>query len=67
MDKYLLSHLKEYARTGDITPAGEAGEYHTLVIDGPIFQKRLEILESEHIEREGYWYFQVHETSLKDK
>jgi len=67
VDKYLLAHLKELAKTSDITPAGEAGEYHTLVIDGPIFQKRLEILESEPIEREGYWYLQVHKTGLKDK
>jgi len=67
LDKYLVSHLEELARTGDITPAGEAGEYHTLVIDGPIFHKRLEILEYDTIEREGYWYLQVHRTGLKDK
>ncbi len=67
LDKYLLSHMKEYAKTGDVTPAGEAGEYHTLVVDGPIFKKRLEILESDSIEREGYWYLQVRKTGLKDK
>lgn len=67
VDRYLLSHLGDFAITGDVTPAGEAGEYHTLVVDGPIFQKRLEILESDTIEREGYWYLQVHQTGLKDK
>ena len=67
LDKYLLSHLKEYAKTSGVTPAGEAGEYHTLVIDGPIFKKRLELLESDAIERQGYWYLQVHKTGLKDK
>ena len=25
---------------------GEYGEYHTLVLDGPIFKKRIEIIES---------------------
>jgi diphthine-ammonia ligase len=67
VDKNLLTYLEELSRTGDITPAGEAGEYHTLVVDGPIFQKRLEILESETVEREGYLYLQVHKTILKDK
>jgi len=66
VDKDLVAHLEELAKTSDITPAGEAGEYHTLVIDGPIFKKRLEILESDTIERKGYWYLQVHQTGLKD-
>ena len=67
LDKYLVSHLEELAKTSGITPAGEAGEYHTLVIDGPIFEKRLEILDSDTVEREGYWYLHVHNTTLKDK
>jgi diphthine-ammonia ligase len=67
VDKDFVKHMEEMAKTSDITPAGEAGEYHTLVIDGPIFKKRLEILESDTIEREGYWYLQVHQTGLKDK
>lgn len=67
LDKYLVSHLKEMSRSQDITPAGEAGEYHTLVIDGPIFRKSLKILESDTVEREGYWYLQVRRTALKDK
>ena len=67
VDKDFVVHMEELAKTRDITPAGEAGEYHTLVIDGPIFKKRLEILESNTVEREGYWYLQVHKTILKDK
>ncbi|MBA7666787.1 hypothetical protein ES703_74869 [subsurface metagenome] len=67
VDKYFVAHLEELAKTKDITPAGEAGEYHTLVIDGPIFKKRLEILESDMVEREGYRFLQVHKTGLKDK
>ena len=67
VDKDFVAHMEELAKTRDITPAGEAGEYHTLVIDGPMFKKRLEILESDKVEREGYWYLQVHKTILKDK
>jgi uncharacterized protein (TIGR00290 family) len=32
-----------------IHPWGEMGEYHTLVIDGPIFRKRIEILASKPV------------------
>ena len=67
VDKDFVAHLEELDKTSDITPAGEAGEYHTLVIDGPIFKKRIEILESDTIERKGYWFLQVHQTGLKDK
>lgn len=39
---------------------GESGEYHTFVINGPIFKKRIEIKRKEVIERDtpyGKWYF----------
>ncbi|MFH0889418.1 MAG: diphthine--ammonia ligase [Planctomycetota bacterium] len=39
---------------------GESGEYHTFVINGPIFKKRIEIKKKEVIERDtpyGKWYF----------
>jgi len=42
-------------RRRNICPCGENGEFHTLVIDGPIFKRRIEILESEPILKEGFW------------
>jgi len=47
---------------------GEYGEYHTLVLDGPIFKKRIEVLESriEHIPR-GYAVFNIHGWRLAEK
>jgi diphthine-ammonia ligase len=50
-----------------ITPCGEAGEYHTLVVDGPIFKKRLEIVKSEKITRGEYHFLEILETRLKAK
>ncbi len=38
-----------------ICPCGENGEFHTLVVDGPIFKRRIEILESEPVLKEGFW------------
>ncbi|MBI4711807.1 MAG: diphthine--ammonia ligase [Planctomycetes bacterium] len=39
---------------------GESGEYHTFVVNGPLFKKRIGITRKEVIERDtpyGKWYF----------
>jgi diphthine-ammonia ligase len=46
----------EYLKDKNIDVCGENGEYHTLVINGPIFDKRIEIVESRTINRDGYWF-----------
>jgi diphthine-ammonia ligase len=50
-----------------ITPCGEAGEFHTLVIDGPLFQKRLEIKESEKVSRGDHHFLEILKMELKTK
>jgi diphthine-ammonia ligase len=50
-----------------VTPCGEAGEYHTLVVDGPIFKKRLEIIKSEKITKGEHHFLEILETGLKNK
>ncbi len=67
VDGAFLADLKELGETKDVTPCGEAGEYHTLVVDGPIFKKRLEITESRNIERDGIHFLEITGTRLKDK
>ncbi len=51
IDKPLIEELK----TRGICPCGEKGEFHTLVVDGPIFSKPIEIQEAEPIIKEGFW------------
>jgi diphthine-ammonia ligase len=51
--------LDELAGIEGITPCGEAGEYHTLVIDGPLFEKRLEITEANKVLRGDHWFLDV--------
>ena len=53
VDKELLDELK----SRNICPCGENGEFHTLVVDGPIFKRRIEILESEPVFKEGFWKY----------
>jgi diphthine-ammonia ligase len=59
MDLHFLKHLSELAKTKDVTPCGEAGEYHTLVVDGPLFKQRVEILETDHKYNNGYWFLEI--------
>lgn len=49
--KPLIAELKSKG----VCPCGENGEYHTLVIDGPIFKKPITIEESVPILKEGFW------------
>ncbi len=38
-----------------VCPCGEKGEFHTLVVDGPIFSKRIEITEAIPVLKNGFW------------
>ena len=67
IDLDFIKHLDELRETKDITPCGEAGEYHTLVIDGPLFQERIEILETNNVLREGHWFLELLRSALKPK
>ena len=51
VDRSLLQELKKR----QICPCGENGEFHTFVIDGPIFKKKIEITKSQTVLKEGFW------------
>lgn len=51
VDMGLAAELKDRG----ICPCGENGEYHTLVVDGPIFKSAIKIVESEPVLKEGFW------------
>ena len=55
-----LEFLADLAgKKNDITLCGEAGEYHTFVIDGPLFEKRIRIVEVERVLRDGHWFLEI--------
>ncbi|MDP3692678.1 ATP-binding protein [Bradyrhizobium sp.] len=39
-----------------VDPCGENGEFHTCVVAGPFFSKRLSVVTGERVERDGYVY-----------
>lgn len=67
IDLDFIKHLDELKETKDITPCGEAGEYHTFVFDGPLFNQRIEILETNKVLREGYWFLEILKCDLRSK
>ena len=46
----------EYLKRKNVDICGENGEYHTLVTDGPIFNRRIQLLENKTIKRDDYWF-----------
>lgn len=64
VDLNLLSELKQRF---DTQLCGEAGEYHTFVTDGPLFNQRIEILETSKVLREGHWFLEISNYELRSK
>lgn len=51
VDREFLRYLQEK----NIDACGENGEFHTLVVDGPLFNKKIVINESKPVIKEGFW------------
>lgn len=49
IDMKALKELKQLKKKYGINVAGEGGEYESLVVDCPLFQRRIEITDSEKI------------------
>jgi len=65
LDRQLLDELAGLGR--GITPCGEAGEFHTLVLDGPLFKQRLEIIESRKETRGDHHFLEILGVEVKNK
>jgi uncharacterized protein (TIGR00290 family) len=50
-DAQLLADLPD-----GVDPCGENGEFHTCVVAGPIFARRIPVTAGERVERDGYAY-----------
>ncbi|HII06194.1 MAG TPA: diphthine--ammonia ligase [Methanotrichaceae archaeon] len=65
IDEEFIKDLR--ALNSSIDPCGENGEFHTFVLDGPMFKKRLEIVKSEATKREELWFLDVKEFAVEDR
>lgn len=56
--RFTIDLMDELEALG-IDSCGEAGEFHTVVVDGPIFEKRVSIKFKGQHERDGYVFLDV--------
>jgi uncharacterized protein (TIGR00290 family) len=56
--KFTIELMDELDALG-IDSCGESGEFHTVVVDGPIFSERVPIVFSGQHERDGYVFLDV--------
>lgn len=59
IDEALVKMLKERKIESNFHLLGERGEYHTFVVGGHIFERRIEILEADKILKNGYWLLDI--------
>ena len=67
VDADFLSHLSELKESKGVSPCGEAGEYHTLVTDGPLFKQKLEITEADKVLKDGYRFWVISKSKLSKR
>ena len=66
--KFNKAFLKELSDHDDeISPCGEAGEFHTIVVDGPLFKKRLELRDMKTEKRNNRWFLNIGKVVLVEK
>ena len=59
--------IEELKGMDGIDLCGEVGEYHTFVISGPIFKKKIKILKTKKIERNGHSFLDILNYETIDK
>ncbi len=42
-----------------ISFCGESGEYHTFVVNGPIFKRKIKLLESNKVFKNNHWFLDI--------
>jgi len=67
IDYGFLADLKRLGLEESVDVCGEHGEYHTLVVDGPLFRKRMQITYGDRVKRNGYWFLDIPRCRLKLK
>ena len=67
VDHSLLPDLKKLEQEKGLDVCGEQGEYHTLVVDGPLFRKRVQVTHGVRVRRNGYWFLDIPRCRLELK
>ncbi|UCC33788.1 MAG: TIGR00289 family protein [Candidatus Bathyarchaeota archaeon] len=67
IDSVAIQDLARLNMLYQVSPIGEGGEYETLVLDAPIFEKRIKLLQIEKVWEDQAGYLLVKRAKLVDK
>jgi len=67
IDEAAIKDLVELNRKYGVSLVGEGGEYETLVLDAPLFKRRIRIIEAEKVWKDQNGYFLVKRAELENK
>jgi uncharacterized protein (TIGR00290 family) len=62
-----VKDLEALAAETGMDPCGEKGEYHTMVIDGPLFKEAIGITKFSKEKHDNRLYIKINEYSMKPK
>ena len=65
VNEQFLTDLQELESGIDL--CGELGEYHTFVVDGPLFKRHIKIKKKNKILKDGYWSLDITEHEVVKK
>ena len=57
--------IRDISEIRHVDMSGENGEYHTFVVSGPIFKKRINILKSRNVIRDQHCFLDITEAELE--
>lgn len=67
LDEAFLKEIMELKNEKNVDVLGENGEYHTFVYDGPLFKKRIEIIDAKNVPRNSNTYLDIAKFEVTDK
>ena len=67
IDEKCIEDLKKVREKFGIHLAGEGGEYETLVLDAPLFKKRIEILNADKVWMKTWGFLKINHYEIVDK
>lgn len=67
LDDKMLRELEQLKVSRSINPIGEFGEYHTFVVDCPIYKKSISVTKSKTVWKKSKGYFEIKRAELQPK
>jgi diphthine-ammonia ligase len=67
IDQAILDEIRKRVAEKKINPIGEWGEYHTLVIDCPIYKKKIEVEKAKTEWKKTKGYYIIKKAQLQNK